>query len=98
MLPFGDRINEMTMGVERIIFVHFPNSSSIARTANLFLINRPQAYLIFSSFMLKAMNCSFHAESNEGGVVVKQMLAEVVDRGRKLYSIDGSCTVDRERK
>ena len=26
------------------------------------------------------------------------MLTEVVDRGRKLYFVDGSCIVDRERK
>ena len=31
-----------------------------------------------------------HAESNELGIVVKQMLTEVVDRGRKLYSVNGS--------
>ena len=29
---------------------------------------------------------------------MKQMLTEVVDRGRKLYSVDESCSVDRERK
>ena len=39
-----------------------------------------------------------HAESNEWGIVVKQMLTEVVDGGRKLYSVDGSCIEDRERK
>ena len=39
-----------------------------------------------------------HAESDEWGTVVKQMLTEVVDRGRKLYSVNGSCIVDRERK
>ena len=26
------------------------------------------------------------------------MLTEVLNRGRKLYSIDGSCIVNRERK
>ena len=26
------------------------------------------------------------------------MLTEVVDRGGKLYSVDGSCIVDREQK
>ena len=31
-----------------------------------------------------------HAESNELGTVAKQMLTEVVDRGRKLYSVNGS--------
>ena len=36
-----------------------------------------------------------HAESNEWGIVVNQMLTEVVDRGRKLYSVDGSCIVNR---
>ena len=30
--------------------------------------------------------------------MVKQMLTEVVDRGRKLNSEDGSCSVDCERK
>ena len=30
-----------------------------------------------------------HAESNEWGILVKQMLTEVVDLGRKLYSVDG---------
>ena len=39
-----------------------------------------------------------HAESNEWGIVMKQMLMEVVDRGWKLYSVDGSYIVDRERK
>ncbi|RMX40746.1 hypothetical protein pdam_00015941 [Pocillopora damicornis] len=39
-----------------------------------------------------------HAESNERGIVVEQMLTEVVYRGRKLYSADGSCIVDRKRK
>ena len=29
---------------------------------------------------------------------MEHMLTEVVDRGRKLYSVDGSCIVDRERK
>ena len=29
---------------------------------------------------------------------MKQMLTEVVHRGRKLYSVAGSCIVDRERK
>ena len=28
--------------------------------------------------------------------MVEQMLTEVVDRGRKLYSVDGSCIVNRE--
>ena len=27
---------------------------------------------------------------------MEQMLTEVVDRGRKLYSVDGSCIVNRE--
>ena len=29
---------------------------------------------------------------------MKQMLTKAADRGRKLYSVDGSCIVDRERK
>ena len=29
---------------------------------------------------------------------MEQMLMEVVDRGWKLYSVDGSYIVDRERK
>ena len=40
--------------------------------------------------MLEAMN--------EVYIVGKQMLTKAVDRGRKLYSVDGSCIVDRERK
>ena len=82
MLPFGDRINEMTMGVKRIISVHFPNSSSIARTANLFLINRPLAYLIFSSFMLEAMNEVLWWSHVDGSF---KPWTEVVFHRRKLY-------------
>ena len=29
---------------------------------------------------------------------MEQMLTEVVDCGRKLYSVDGSCIMDREGK
>ena len=29
---------------------------------------------------------------------MEQMLTEVVDRGQKLYSVDGRCIVDRKRK
>ena len=32
-----------------------------------------------------------HAESNEWDIELKQMLTEVLDRGRKLYSVDESC-------